>query len=246
LGSRNSENALSGLSFRHKAAEPVQLCLSPLAAATRCRDAAHFGKISSLTNLLLYYLLTALEDDHDTRDLRLQPASYWTNVHVASLRLPQRRRGRELLKLNNIDFQKPAIAQSIAGFLLIKPFTTDTKPKQRQNNMNAKYRRVPAEFGPETRFEITPVAPAPFRAVQENRFEALKNILLEQRLERLGQPDLGTHVRRAANEAAALAWVTPYPLLVFPLLFEEKAATAVRQAGRQQLIRERSFALSLV
>lgn len=109
--------------------------------------------------------------------------------------------------------------------------------------MNDNYRRVPAEFGPETRFEITPVPPAPFRAVQENRFEALKNILVGQRLEKLGRPDLSRQLRRAANEAAALAWVTPYPLLVFPILFEEKALTALRQAGHQQVIRERSFAL---
>ena len=43
-------------------------------------------------------------------------------------------------------------------------------------------------------------------------------------------------MRRAANEAAALAWVTFYPLLVFPVLFEEKTAAAVRQVERQTRI----------
>jgi len=43
-------------------------------------------------------------------------------------------------------------------------------------------------------------------------------------------------LRRAANEAAALAWVTTFPLLVFPVLFEEKTALAVRQAARQARI----------
>jgi len=89
--------------------------------------------------------------------------------------------------------------------------------------MNKRYKRVPAEFGPETRFEIDPTPPAPFRDVQENRFELLKLTLLEERLKTLLKPELSAQVRRAANEAAAVAWVTPYPLLVFPLLFEEKA-----------------------
>jgi hypothetical protein len=47
---------------------------------------------------------------------------------------------------------------------------------------------------------------------------------------------LNAPLRRAANEAAALAWVTFYPLLVFPVLFEEKTAVAVRQAQRQARI----------
>jgi hypothetical protein len=89
--------------------------------------------------------------------------------------------------------------------------------------MNERHRSVAAEFGPETRFEINPSPPAPFRAVQENRFELLKLTLLEDRLKALRRPELSAHVRRAANEAAAVAWVTPYPLLVFPVLFAEKA-----------------------
>jgi len=43
-------------------------------------------------------------------------------------------------------------------------------------------------------------------------------------------------LRHAANEAAALAWAALYPLLVFPVLFEEKTATAVRHAERQARI----------
>jgi len=38
------------------------------------------------------------------------------------------------------------------------------------------------------------------------------------------------------NEAAALAWITPYPALVFPGLFEEKAEAALtpgKSGGRQ-------------
>ena len=61
----------------------------------------------------------------------------------------------------------------------------------------------------------------------------IKNRLLAERLDLLERPDLNVAVRRAANEAAALAWVTFYPLLVFPTLFEEKTAAAVLQADRQ-------------
>jgi hypothetical protein len=112
--------------------------------------------------------------------------------------------------------------------------------------MNTKYRRVPAEFGPETRFEVKPAPPAPFRAVNENEFEHLKDGLVRQRLGTLWEPELSVHIRRAAHEAAALAWVTPYPLLVFPVLFEEKTDAALRVAFRQHQIRERSRELFAV
>jgi len=112
--------------------------------------------------------------------------------------------------------------------------------------MNAKYRTVPAEFGPETRFEIKPVVPAPFRALEESRFERLKNRLVAERLKNTGEPELGSRVRRAANEAAALAWVTPYPLLVFPVLFEEKEALECLRAARQDSVRRRSCELLVV
>jgi len=78
-----------------------------------------------------------------------------------------------------------------------------------KGKMKANYRRVPTRFGPETRFELKPVPAAPFRAVQENKFEQLKNVLLDERLEELLDPTFNSYVRNAANEAAALAWVTP-------------------------------------
>lgn len=101
--------------------------------------------------------------------------------------------------------------------------------------MNRKLTRVPAEFGPETRFEVRPLPAAPFRATRETEFERLKTRLLTERLAE-APPELNGPVRRAANEAAALAWVTFYPLLVFPALFEEKIAAALRQAKRQARI----------
>jgi len=111
--------------------------------------------------------------------------------------------------------------------------------------MKTNYRRVPARFGPETRFEVKPVPPAPFRAIQETELERLKNRLLVRLLNELDEPEVNTFVRRAANEAAALAWVTTYPLLTFPALFEEKVKTALLYAERQTSVRERSAELVL-
>jgi hypothetical protein len=102
--------------------------------------------------------------------------------------------------------------------------------------MNKNEMRVPARFGPETRFEVRPVPPAPFRATQETEFERLKNRLLARQLAEAPTPELNTPLRRAANDAAALAWATLYPLLVFPVLFEEITQAALRQAERQARI----------
>ena len=44
-------------------------------------------------------------------------------------------------------------------------------------------------------------------------------------------PDSARLVRQAANAAEALAWETPYPLLVFPCLFGEKVLEARTGGG---------------
>jgi len=102
--------------------------------------------------------------------------------------------------------------------------------------MNRKLTRLPAEFSPETRFEVRPATATPFRAAQENEFEQLKNRLLAEQLARNREPKLNAPLHRAANEAAALAWNTFFPLLVFPALFEEKTESALRQLERQARI----------
>jgi hypothetical protein len=106
--------------------------------------------------------------------------------------------------------------------------------------MNANYRRIPTRFGPETGFEVEPVPPAPFRAWQEAELERLKARLLSERLETRWDPQSEGQLRQAANEAASLAWVTRYPLLVLPALFEEKAGAALLRAQRQEQVRRRS------
>jgi hypothetical protein len=113
--------------------------------------------------------------------------------------------------------------------------------KRKRKYMNKYKTFVPAEFGPDTRFGLRTSPPAPFRATQETEFERLKDLLLAQQLAYAPAPGLSPPLRRAANEAAALAWVTPFPLLVFPVLFEEKIDAAVRQAKRQARIYSREL-----
>jgi hypothetical protein len=131
--------------------------------------------------------------------------------------------------------RKPAIAsQSRVFYWKIGSACGGVKMKESMNTKN-----IPTRFEPDERFEIRPEPPAPFRTLQENEFEKLKAQLLEERLAEDGS-ELSAYLRSAANEAASLAWVTAYPLLVFPALFEEKATAASVQAERQQRIRQRS------
>lgn len=77
----------------------------------------------------------------------------------------------------------------------------------------------------------------------EAALEQLKNRLLREELARAATLEMNVHLRRAANDAAALAWLTPYPLLLLPALFEEKVALARRQVVRAGRIRARSSEL---
>jgi hypothetical protein len=70
--------------------------------------------------------------------------------------------------------------------------------------------------------------------------------LLSVRLETRRDPQSEGRLRRAADEAAAQAWVTRYPLLVFPVLFEEQAEAALLRAERQEQVRQRSRELLAV
>jgi len=106
--------------------------------------------------------------------------------------------------------------------------------------MKDRKQTVPARFAPETRFDLAPQFAQPFRAAQETEFEQLKSRLLRRLLEDAVQTDLNTPLRRAANDAAALAWTTPFPLLFFPALLEEKARRARLQLQKQNQVRLRS------
>ena len=92
------------------------------------------------------------------------------------------------------------------------------------------------EFAPETRFELRAAPPAPFRATLENEFDRLNDHLLGEQLYLARHAEQYAPLRRAANEAAALAWASPFPLLLFPGLFEEKIAELTLQVARQKRI----------
>ena len=112
--------------------------------------------------------------------------------------------------------------------------------------MNGTNAKVPTRWGPDTRFEVRPLPSAPFRALEETVLERLKDRLLREYLYEEAETRAYGYVRRAANEAAALAWVTRFPLLLFPALFEEKARAARLQAERQESVRQRSLELLTV
>ena|SRR5665213_1572574 len=105
--------------------------------------------------------------------------------------------------------------------------------------MKKRTTQLSPRFGRVSRFDVDAIA-VPFRGSQETDLDQLKNRLLKQLLNETPDPALNAPLRRAANEAASLAWFTPSPLLVFPLLLEEKARTAKLQQSRQQQIRKRS------
>lgn len=96
---------------------------------------------------------------------------------------------------------------------------------------------------PQTRFELGRLAPVPLRGEAEDELERLKARLLRPLLAPAEQPELNAALRRAASEAASVAWFTPFPLLFFPALLEEKAAAARHRLERQRQIRERSQGL---
>ena len=109
---------------------------------------------------------------------------------------------------------------------------------QRKGKM--KTRKVKLRFEPPTRFEVTPVPAAPFRGTQETELERLKARLLLDLLKQSSQAELNAPLRRAANDAAAVAWTTPFPLLVFPTLLEEKAHEARQYHQNQQVMLARN------
>jgi hypothetical protein len=104
---------------------------------------------------------------------------------------------------------------------------------------------VKARFGRETRFKLGPpkAAPVPVRGPAESELEQLKTRLLRPLLEPEVSPSLRLALRRAANDAASVAWFTPFPLLFFPTLLEEKAAAARCRQERQRVIRQQTQGL---
>jgi hypothetical protein len=103
-------------------------------------------------------------------------------------------------------------------------------------------KRVRTRFAREVQFDVKTT---PFRTEQTNELDRLKNRLLKQLLDEATNPEQNLLLRRAANDAAALAWVTRFPLLLFPTLLEEKARAALIQCERQAQVRQRTRNLLL-
>jgi hypothetical protein len=107
--------------------------------------------------------------------------------------------------------------------------------------MNEQCRKLRTRFGPETRFRVKA---ATQQDGQTTELERLKARLLGQLLGQVGGAQQGTVLRRAANDAAALAWASGYPLLLFPALLDELAEIALLRARRQKQLRQRTQGLA--
>ena len=70
--------------------------------------------------------------------------------------------------------------------------------------------------------------------------ERLKRCLLFEHTRVVSDSEVQTRLKRAADDAASIAWATPYPLLVLPTLLDEKVSEARRKAEVQRSIYMRS------
>jgi hypothetical protein len=82
--------------------------------------------------------------------------------------------------------------------------------------------------------------PAPTAHVGTSSLAHLKNRLLRETLEKSPAEPLANILRLAATEAEAQAWLTSFPLLTFPVLFEEKAWEVRSYLARQERLRART------
>lgn len=106
------------------------------------------------------------------------------------------------------------------------------------NGIKRKPYRIPTTFGPDTQFQVAPLMAAWARGPVETELDRLKARLLEPHLDKANHlPSLQAGLKGVGNEAASLAWTTPFPLLVLPILLEEMVFTLERRSAIQQKIR---------
>lgn len=94
-------------------------------------------------------------------------------------------------------------------------------------------RKLQTYFDPDTEFE----APLFEGESLKQTFAGLQEALIAEALGQTETLALYGPLKQAANEAAGLAWTTPFPLLVFPTLFTEKVGRAREQADRAHRIK---------
>jgi len=104
-----------------------------------------------------------------------------------------------------------------------------TTPKTNAKNRDVRRSRQRRGSLPGGRLALSP----------EMELARLKDKLLDERLTEYDEPRLARLARLAATEAEALSWLTPFPLLVLPVLLEEKLDAVQRYArGQRQLLRQ--------
>jgi hypothetical protein len=109
---------------------------------------------------------------------------------------------------------------------------------------NATQLKMPARFDPEIEFELRPRFQPLVIDSDNRRFERLKARLLRPVLRQTSNEALRRNLTLAANEAAAVAWTTPFPLLVLPVLLAEKTDEICQHAVRQEQVHEASHLLA--
>jgi hypothetical protein len=97
-------------------------------------------------------------------------------------------------------------------------------------------RKIQTYFDPDTEFEAPLLRGEPLKQT----FAGLHENLVNEALVQTETLTLHAPLKQAANEAAGLAWTTPYPLLVFPVLFTEKADKAKRREEQARRIKAKS------
>src|SRR5437899_12454123 len=102
---------------------------------------------------------------------------------------------------------------------------------------------IAAEFEPATRLDSHPASACRHQASGIAALEELKQRLLQETARARSDSATWSCLRRAAEEAASLAWTTPFPLLVLPELFAEKEVEACVRSLRQRDIQQRSRGL---
>lgn len=69
------------------------------------------------------------------------------------------------------------------------------------------------------------------RRLGEASLKQLKGSLFRRLMAGTQNPVLRAALQRAATDAESLAWLSPYPLLVLPVLLEEKARESATPPG---------------
>ncbi len=109
--------------------------------------------------------------------------------------------------------------------------------------MNTVARKLTVRFDEAVGFEVQAKFQPDLGWKSVRELAVMKEKLLRQQLEEANDIQLYQPLRHAADEAASLAWATPFPLLFLPTLMEEKRLEVQTHAQRQHDIRQRSQSL---